>query len=117
MRERFWIEISARAVEILGDHGRLLAWSKSAYLDDHPEDEVLFNACIFDEAGVEIWFGDLNLTLETDLPQRVADRVGVAIYVTPERPYRFEGLPPADERSREPGIRRFLPRAKRGPGA
>mgnify|MGYP007079346516 CR=1 FL=1 len=114
---RFWIEISPQAAEVLGEHGRLLAWSKAAYLDAHPEDEVLFNACVFDDGGLLIWFGDLNLTLEAELLQRLADRLGEAIYVTPERPFGFQGLPPAVERSRGGGTRPFLPGSQRAAGA
>lgn len=112
IKSRLWIEISPHATEILGEHGRLLSWSKSAYRNEHPEDEVLFNACVFSEDGLLIWFGDLNLTLEADRLQRLADRLGRAIYVTPELPYRFQGLPPAAERPRVGRIRRFLPRSK-----
>ncbi|MGB7588467.1 MAG: hypothetical protein WBM00_07135 [Solirubrobacterales bacterium] len=95
------IRIEEVAVEILGAHGRLLSMSKSAYYTEHPEDEIYFNACIFSGRRLgplgrrkarQIWFGDLNLTLEAAKLQELADRIG-PIVVTPESPYRFEGLP------------------------
>jgi hypothetical protein len=97
------LRIAAAAVEILGRHGRLISGSKSAYRRAYPDHEVLFNACVFDEEGTQIWFGDVDLTMESGKVQQLADHVGT-VYLTPEWPYRFEGLPAdrADDR-----IRRF----------
>ena len=111
IRGKIWIEISAAAVEILGQPGRLLSWSKSRYLDRHPDDEVLFNACIFSGRGLMIWFGDLNLTSDGRKLQQMADRVRRPIYVTPERPYRTEGLPSFAKRRWDPRIRCYRPRS------
>lgn len=75
--------------------------SKTAYRDEHPDDLVYFNACIFDGHRLspwarlrakQLWFGDLNLTLEAHKLQELADRIGPFV-VTPETPYRFKGLP------------------------
>jgi len=85
------IEVERAAVEILGDHGRLLSMSKTWYEREHPGHTVYFNACIFSVDATEIWFGDLNLTLEADKLEELAARIG-PIYVTPEQPYRFRGL-------------------------
>jgi hypothetical protein len=86
------VRIAEAAVEILGPHGRLISGSKSAYSRAFPDHEVLFNACVFDEAGTQIWFGDVDLTLESGKLQQLADRAGT-VYVSPEWPYRFDGLP------------------------
>lgn len=94
------IQIEEAAVEILGEHGRLLSMSKSAYADQYPDHTVYYNACVFDGRRLglrktrarQIWFGDLDLTLEAGKLQELADRVG-SIVVTPEMPYRFQGLP------------------------
>jgi hypothetical protein len=92
------VNLSPRIEAVLGPPGRLLSGSKTAYSRAHPDHEVLFNACAFAcEAGeeddaVEVWFGDIDLTLERDLVQRAADAVGVRLLLTPEQPFRFEGL-------------------------
>lgn len=95
------LQIGEIAVEILGDHGRLLSMSKTAYRDEHPDHLVYFNACIFDghklsprrrRKATQLWFGDLDLTLDEAKLQELADRIG-PIVVTPETPYRFKGLP------------------------
>jgi hypothetical protein len=48
---RFWIEISPIATNVLGRHGRMLSASKQAYVLEHPDNEVWFNACVFTGAG------------------------------------------------------------------
>ena len=106
IRGRFWIEVSSRATAILGPHGRQLSGSKNAYRAEHPGDAVLFNACIFDARGTEIWFGDLNLRVDADTLQAVAEELGV-VYVTPELPYRWTGLPKPRKRTRDTEIHRF----------
>ena len=73
---------------------------------EHSGDQVLFNACIFDEGGTEIWFGDLNLRVDGEALQAVADELGV-IYVTPELTYRWRGLPAPRERMQETEILRI----------
>ncbi len=86
------IEIAPEAVEILGLPGRLISASKTRYHEKHPDHhEVYFNGCLFDEAGVERWFGDIDLTLEREKLERLAGRIGT-IYLTPESAYRWEGL-------------------------
>jgi hypothetical protein len=103
------IKIASQAEQLLGPTGRLISASKSSYSDQHPDHEVLFNACVFDAQAVEIWFGDLDLTLDAPRLQQLADLFG-EIYVTPESPFRLDGL--RGERSvhdRE-RIVRFAPR-------
>jgi hypothetical protein len=105
--DRPTIEISEIAVEILGQHGRLLSMSKTHYADAHPENEVWFNACIFAANGDEIWFGDVDLTLEDGELQQLAERIG-PFYLTREQPYRFGGLPEDPEQDPK-RIRRYAP--------
>lgn len=88
---RVLIELDERVDLILGRPGKLISPSKSFYLEQHPDHKVYFNACIFNRKYEEIWFGDIDLTKDTDKLQRVANVVG-DIYVTREMPYRFKGL-------------------------
>lgn len=113
------LQIEQAVVEILGEHGRLLSMSKTAYSREYPDHLVYFNACIFDGRALrprtrrkskQIWFGDLDLTVDSEKLQSLADRIG-PIVVTPETPYRFKGLPkrPRKLESR-PGVRVYRPR-------
>src|SRR5437588_877846 len=88
------VRLDSRVEPMLGEVGRLLSGSKSGYLRAHPGHEVLFNACLFSEVGTQLWFGDIDLTIENGALQQVADELGEAVIVTPECPYRFDGLPP-----------------------
>lgn len=84
--------IAAEAVELFGDQGRLLGEDKREVVSARPDQEIYFNACIFDAKGTEIWFGDVCLPGDTQRLEKLAHRVG-EIYLTPELPYRWEGLP------------------------
>lgn len=110
-RGRVRIKIAPEAVEILGAHGRLISESKTAYKDAHPGHHVLFNACVFDEGGTVIWFGDLDFTLDGERLQQLADRLWRTIHVTPES-YRREGLPTGTEDCYEPLIWDYRPRRR-----
>ncbi len=70
--------------------GRLLAGSKSAYREKHPENEVYFNANIFNSDGKKIWYGDLDLTLEAEKIDRIAEAMGEKLFVLREMDGRFE---------------------------
>lgn len=92
--------IAAAAAEILGEHGRFLGEDKEEVVKARPDQELLFNACVFDAKGTEIWFGDISLPADTQRLEKLADRLG-EISLTPELPYRWEGLPRgADSRVR-----------------
>lgn len=85
------LELAEVADEILGYSGRLIDASKSCYMEDNPDHKVYFNACIFNEQGTQIWFGDIDFNLDESKLKALAERVG-GIYVTPEQPFRWEGL-------------------------
>jgi len=101
---RVRICIAAAAVEILGAHGRHLGEDKDAVAEARPDQEILFNACIFDANGTEIWFGDISLPADARRLERLASRLG-QIYLTPELPYRWEGLPASP--ALDPRVRRL----------
>lgn len=101
------IKLSSRLEEHLGHSGRLISGSKTSYVRAYPDHDVMFNACLFDEYGVEVWFGDIDLTLEADRVQAAADEAGQRLVLTPEWPYRFEG--PPDDLTGDDRIRVFDP--------
>jgi len=98
------IRIAAEAVELLGDQGRLIGEDKDAVVRNRPDQEILFNACIFDASGTEIWFGDISLPADARKLKKLAHQVG-GIYLTPELPYRWEGLPKSP--AHHPKVRRL----------
>lgn len=72
---------------------RLLSGSKSFYRNLHPKDEIIFNARIytietyekykntdiidfFKGQDLEIWYGDLNLTIDEELLKAVSKEIG-----------------------------------------
>ncbi len=101
---RVRIRIAQEAVTLLGPHGKLLGDDKRAVQTGLGDDEILFNACVFDTSGTEIWFGDLNLT--QDRPRLVVlGRALGKVFVTPENPYRGQGLP--DSPAQDPLVLEF----------
>ena len=68
------------AAAVLGPVGRLIAMSKFAYLR-HSELVVVFNAGICLADGVEIWAGDLDLTIDETRIAELARRLGARVYV------------------------------------
>jgi len=77
---------------ILGLPGRLLGSSKLAYLKQHPDNRVFFNANLYDSEGTKIWFGDVDLTAEEGKLRKVAKTLEEAIFITREQPWRFENV-------------------------
>jgi hypothetical protein len=81
MPDRVFIE------DVVGLHGRQLSGSKTA----KPGHTVFWNACIFNAKGEQIWYGDIDLTTESDKLQEAANLFGT-LYVTRESPFRWDGL-------------------------
>jgi hypothetical protein len=69
--------------------GRLLSGSKSEYRNRFPGHEVYFNANIFSDNGKE-WYGDLDLTIDGPILQKVATEAECKLYVLRELDGRFE---------------------------
>lgn len=69
--------------------GRLLSYSKSGYRRDNPESDVLFNANVYILGNGKVWWGDLDLTKEWDLLEKVAGTLGKSLYVLREMDGRF----------------------------
>ena len=69
---------------------RLLSWSKSTYRNNHPDDLIMFNANILAESKGKIWYGDININLDKNDLQNIADILGEDLYVLYETDCRFE---------------------------
>lgn len=100
-------EVEQALTDILDGPGRLLSFSKATYEQRHPRHDVIFNACIF-VGEVQVWYGDIDLSTDSENLQKIADITGQEFTVTPENPYRFEGrFPP---RADEKRVHTFTPR-------
>jgi hypothetical protein len=102
------VRLESQIERVLGPAGCLISASKTDYRDRHPDHEVVFNACLFTDDGVEIWFGDIDVTKDQARLQQVADLLGKRLVLTPEQPYRFKGLPEPGQR--DPDLRTYEPR-------
>jgi hypothetical protein len=77
--------IRDEAVEAtLGYSSRLISWSKSGYRRQYPTHLVVFNAGVYTADGVEIWWGDLDLTLDESNIGDLAKRLGEQLFVVYE---------------------------------
>jgi hypothetical protein len=68
--------------------GRCLG-SKSGYSNAHPSHRVVFNANVLTPSQGKIWHGDLDLTLDGDVLQKLANKLGEAVYILYEMDCRF----------------------------
>lgn len=78
------------AEEILGLCGRMIAASKHAYRDAHPEREPVFNVNVCIRSAGKIWHGDLDLSLDDGQLHALADDLGETVYVLHECDARFD---------------------------
>jgi len=86
------LEPQNETLAVLRKHGfnlsRMIAYSKSTYLSMHPEHQVVFNANIFTPQG-KAWWGDLDLTKDSENLQLAAADIGSTLYVLRESDGRF----------------------------
>jgi hypothetical protein len=69
--------------------GRMLSGSKSRYREANPHNEVYFNANVFTR-NEKIWFGDIDVTIDGEKLERIAEAIGEKLYVLREMDGRFE---------------------------
>lgn len=69
---------------------RMISYSKSAYRDRFPENEVYFNSNIFVLGEGKVWFGDIDITLDREQLQKVASQIGKDLFILREMDGRFE---------------------------
>jgi len=72
--------------------GRMIIFSKTFYRATHPSHILLFNACLFDAKGEEVWWGDVDLTEDWRVFFGTSYALTETLILTPEMPYRFIGL-------------------------
>lgn len=86
------------AADIFGMPGRLVGLSKSMYIGEYPDHEVVFNANICTD-DAKIWYGDIDITLDEAKLKDLAESIGCKIYVLREMDGRFglEDTPALDK--------------------
>jgi hypothetical protein len=70
--------------------GRLISYSKSSYRKRFPENEVYFNGNIFTKELGKVWWGDIDLTVSSDILQEIANEIQMDLFVLSEMDGRFE---------------------------
>ena len=87
-------------IGILGYNGRLLSMSKSGYRNNHPDNLVIFNANVCVGTN-NVWYGDLDVTLDKFKLLELSQELKETIYVLYEMDGRFEN-------EREPQIKNYV---------
>jgi hypothetical protein len=70
--------------------GRMVGASKTAYYQEHPDNDIYFNANIFTKKDGKIWWGDLDVTLDEPALQEVAKLLNQDLYVLREHDARCD---------------------------
>jgi galactokinase/mevalonate kinase-like predicted kinase len=80
--------------EIFDKHGmvsgRMVGGSKTGYMTMRPNNVVVFNANVITEKSGKVWFGDLDITRESDELKAIADELGEDLYILSEHSARFD---------------------------
>lgn len=69
--------------------GRMISWSKSAYREKNPDNEVYFNANIFVIGDGKVWYGDIDLNKDEKVLQSIAKSTQTSLYILKEFDGRF----------------------------
>lgn len=86
---------------------RMVGYSKTFYRQEHPDHVVVFNANVFTESSGKVWYGDLDLTLDSDKLTSIANEIGEPLYVLYEMDGRFENENLEFEKVKEKAVGRF----------
>lgn len=78
--------------------GRMICSSKPIYRNTYPENKFYFNANVISEKEGKVWYGDLDLTLDSKKLQLICNELKENLYVLVEYDCREdkEKLPTAE---------------------
>jgi hypothetical protein len=111
-------EFRAKAQDIMEKHdlelSRMIAYSKSTYLSKRPNNKAIFNANVVTSQG-KIWWGDLDLTDDSEKLQHVSDELGCNLYVLHEMHYRFGKESRPFHEVEKLAVKKFSPKSKQTP--
>lgn len=77
--------------------GRMISASKSGYRLKYPDNEVYFNANIFVLGEGKIWWGDIDITRDREVLEKISKDCGKKLYILREMDGRFENENASDE--------------------
>lgn len=69
--------------------GRMLAATKTAYREEHPDEFVIFNANVITKSSGKVWFGDVSIDSDFDNLKNIADLLKEDLYILMEGDARF----------------------------
>lgn len=72
-------------------HSRMISGSKTFYMAQNPTHQVVFNASIYED-GKSIWWGDLDLTLDSEKLQNIVKELNTNLHVVREGDARHIGV-------------------------
>ena len=70
--------------------GRMISGSKSGYQERYPNNKAVFNANIVTETRGKIWYGDIDLSIDSVELMGIAKELGESLYILREMDARFE---------------------------
>lgn len=91
------------------DFGRMIAFSKSTYIMNKKNHQAIFDANIITSEG-KIWWGDLDLTDDSDKLQAIADEIGKTLYILRKMDYRFDKENRPFEEVEKTAVKKFVPK-------
>ena len=64
--------------------GRMISGSKSGYRERHPKNDIVFNARIYTPKHGNVFWGDLDITIDGEKLQEVCNQLGEEMIITYE---------------------------------
>lgn len=87
---------------------RMMCSSKTMYITRFPEHEVVFNANVFNDTQ-KIWWGDLDLTLDSERLQKISQELGMNLHVLRECDGKLDNEELLSETIVEKSVKTFKP--------
>lgn len=78
------------------------------YRREHPNDDLVFNANLITKSGKQ-WYGDLNLTLDSEALQKVSNESGQTFLILREMDCRFDTENDSFEKLEKKAVKIFTP--------
>lgn len=70
--------------------GRKLTYDQATYASEHRQRKPVFDVAICDLEGNAIWWGDLEMAVDTDKIQAISEEIGKYLFVIPQKFLRYE---------------------------
>jgi hypothetical protein len=70
--------------------GRKLTYDQATYEKEHRQRKPVFDVAICNLAGDAIWWGDLELSIDSEKIQNISEELGMYLFVIPQKFLRYE---------------------------